>query len=252
MGIALTNSDLQKLKSILDHRSTGYFKYKPLVQQLSGIPSKEFLDPTIEKLAELARSKDLMPEDFESQIDLRHVGMMNHRDFKANMIKLRSADFNIYDEEIDKLFMDFTGLARISSTATIKIEDLVSKVYEAVKAVMIHMMQDGLKKSRRFLVDLIAARDTNHDGYLEYQEFEDMLMQDMQVAFYPKLFESIVLKQLMDPNMRQSKIKNELIKLYLGEGESAGMVFDMVPSQENVGAGRNTTGNKAAGAQGET
>ena len=32
MGIALTSSDLQKLKSILDHRSTGYFKYKPLVQ----------------------------------------------------------------------------------------------------------------------------------------------------------------------------------------------------------------------------
>lgn len=164
------------------------------------------------------------------------------------MTSLRGADFNIYDEEIDKMFMNFTGLTRISSSATIKIEDLVSKVYEAVKAVMIHMMQDGLKKSRKFLGDLIAARDSNHDGYLEYQEFEDMLLQEMQVGFYPKLFESIVLKQLMDPDMRQSKIKNELVKLYLGVGESAGMVVDMVPSQEGAGAGRNTAGNKAAGA----
>ena len=32
MGISLTSSDLQKLKSVLDHRSTGYYKYKPLVQ----------------------------------------------------------------------------------------------------------------------------------------------------------------------------------------------------------------------------
>lgn len=250
MGIALTSGDLQKLKSILDHRSTGYYKYKPLVQQLSGIPSREFLEPSIEKLAELARSKDFMPEDFESLIDPRHDGMMKHREFKASMTSLRGADFNIYDEEIDKLFMTFTGLTRISTTATIKIEDLVSKVYVAVKAVMIHMMQDGLKKSRQFLGDLISKRDTNHDGYLEYQEFEDMLLQDMQVGFYPKLFESIVLKQLMDPDMRQSKIKNELIKLYLGQGESAGMVVDMIPSQEGIGAGRGPAGNKAAGAQG--
>ena len=64
------------------------------------------------------------------------------------------------------------------------------------------MMQTGLKKSRKFLVDLLAARDTNRDGYLEYQEFEDMLLTEMQVPFYPKLFETIVIEQLMDPGKR--------------------------------------------------
>ena len=32
IGIALSSSNLQKLKSVLDHRSTSYLKYGPLVQ----------------------------------------------------------------------------------------------------------------------------------------------------------------------------------------------------------------------------
>ena len=52
----------------------------------------------------------------------------------------------------------------------------------------------------------------------------------MQVAFYPKLYEEIVISQLMDPGKRHGKIKNEMIKMYLGEGEQAGMMVDMVPS----------------------
>ena len=56
------------------------------------------------------------------------------------------------------------------------------------------------------------------------------------MPFYPKLFESIVIEQLMDPGKRQNKIKNDVIKMFLGEGEQAGMmVVDMVPSQESVG-----------------
>ena len=64
MGVSLTSQNLQKLKTVLDPRSTGYLKYGPLVQQLTGIPAKAFLDPAIEKLAEYARTKDLLPEDF--------------------------------------------------------------------------------------------------------------------------------------------------------------------------------------------
>ena len=33
---------------------------------------------------------------------------------------------------------------------------------------MIDMMQRGLKKSRRTLNELVAARDVDRDGYLEY------------------------------------------------------------------------------------
>ena len=119
---------------------------------------------------------------------------MKHTDFKNAMVSLRSADFEIYDEEITKIFTDLTKQARVSSSAILEIDELIKQIYDAVKAVMIHMMQTGLKKSRKFLVDLLAARDQNRDGYLEYQEFEDMLLTEMQVPFYPKLFESIVIE----------------------------------------------------------
>ena len=41
-----------------------------------------------------------MPEEFKQIIDSRGVGQMNHIDFKNAMVSLRSADFEIYDEEI--------------------------------------------------------------------------------------------------------------------------------------------------------
>ena len=123
-----------------------------------------------------------------------------------------------------------TKQERASSNTTVPVDDLVVLIYEGVKAVMIDMMQRGLKKSRRALADIVRERDTNRDGYLEYQEFEDMLLQDMQVGFFPKLSESVVINQLLDPGKRHGKIKNDLIKMYLGEGESSNMVVDMVPS----------------------
>ena len=231
---------------MLDHRSTGYLKYKPIVQQLSGMPAKVFLDPAIEKLAEYARQKDLLAEEFHLLLDRNQRGQMKHREFKESLTSLRSSDFTIYDEEIDKLFMDLTKQTRISSSAVADIEQLVAIVYEGVKAVLINMMQSGLKKSRRYLVDLIAAKDTDRDGYLEYEQFEDLLLQDLQVGFFPKVYEGIVISQLLDPGKRQNKIKNEIIKMYLGESESGGMVVDMVPSQEGQRAGLSTAGKGAA------
>ena len=107
-----------------------------------------------------------MAEEFHLLLDRNQRGQMKHREFKESLTSLRSSDFTIYDEEIDKLFMDLTKQTRISSTAVANIEELVAIVYEGLKAVLINMMQSGLKKSRRYLVDLIAAKDTDRDGYL--------------------------------------------------------------------------------------
>ena len=83
MGIALSPRDLQKLKSCLDHRSTGYLKYGPLVQQMAGIPAKEFLDPTIQKLAELCREKDYLRADFVQLVDPQGTQVLNNADFRT-------------------------------------------------------------------------------------------------------------------------------------------------------------------------
>ena len=49
-----------------------------------------------------------MPEDFKQLIDPRSAEQMRHTDFKNAMVSLRSADFEIYDEEINKIFTDLT------------------------------------------------------------------------------------------------------------------------------------------------
>ena len=83
------------------------------------------------------------------------------------MASLRGADFEIYDEEIDKLFLTVTKQLRITSSAVLQVDDLCALIYDGVKAIMVSMMQNGLKKSRRLLVDLIVERDTNKDGFLD-------------------------------------------------------------------------------------
>lgn len=143
-----------------------------------------------------------MPQDLTSMIDPRSRGQLTYSDYKTQMATLRSADFSIFDEELDKIFLIVTKKAQVTASATISVEELVNAIYYAAKAVMINMMQRGLRNSRRFLIDLLAARDANQDGYLEYQEFEDMLLQDLQVNFGPKLYESLVISQLLDPGKR--------------------------------------------------
>ena len=84
------------------------------------------MNPAIEKLAELVRTKDFLPEDFTRLIDARSAGQMKHTEFKNAMITLRSADFEIYDEEINKIFTDMTKQAKVSSTAVLQIDELVT------------------------------------------------------------------------------------------------------------------------------
>ena len=95
---------------------------------------------------------------------------------------------------------------------------------------MISLMQSKLKLSRKYLVDLLTERDVDRDGYLGYDEFAEMLDQDLQLRVKPKLYETVVVGELLDPGRRKDKIKNEMIKYYLGDGESAGMMVDMVPT----------------------
>lgn len=78
-----------------------------------------------------------------------------------------------------------------------------------------------------------------------------MLLEDMQIGFHPKLFESIVIAQMMDPEKRQGRIRNELVKVYLGEGSSQhSMIVDMVPSQENQKARQGAGAAAAKGSAG--
>ena len=81
------------------------------------------------------------------------------------------------------------------------------------------------------MIDCIHTRDADKDGFLTYSEFEDLLMQDLRVGLnHPKLYESIVIDQMLDPGRKRSKISASSIKFYLGADSQANL--DMVPSHE--------------------
>ena len=67
---------------------------------------------------------------------------MKVADFRASLQSLRAADFSIFDEEINDMFLWLTKQARVSTTAVASVEEFVNQVYTGVKAVIIYMMQD--------------------------------------------------------------------------------------------------------------
>ena len=62
------------------------------------------------------------------------------------------------------------------------VSKLMDLVYQAVHAVVVDKVQAGLKRSQKYLSDLLAAHNKKRDGQLEYSEFESMLL-EIQVAF---------------------------------------------------------------------
>lgn len=77
MGILLKPAELRLLKEKLDPRSVGYLKIEPLIRQLQGIPSQDFLLRPIQKLAMLVESRDLTRVQFRSLIDSNHNENLN-------------------------------------------------------------------------------------------------------------------------------------------------------------------------------
>ena len=65
---------------------------------------------------------------------------MRFSEFSNAMVGLRSADFEIYYEEINKIFTDLTKQPTNSRSATLSVDQLIKEIYDAVKAVMIFMM----------------------------------------------------------------------------------------------------------------
>lgn len=59
IGVTMQPQELNLLKEKLDPRNIGYLKIEPLIRQLSGIPSQEFINLKIVKVAHLVDARDL-------------------------------------------------------------------------------------------------------------------------------------------------------------------------------------------------
>ena len=54
---------------------------------------------------------------------------------------------------------------------------LIDYVYYALQAVIIERMKDGLRRSGKYIVDLLLKHDGNKDGFLTYIELESLLLE---------------------------------------------------------------------------
>ena len=90
----------------------------------------------------------------------------------------------------------------------------------------------------------MAKRDTNKDGYLEYEQVETLLMDDMKVTSYARgtpcvdnIFTGVLIDMILDPvgQRRKGKVSFEVLKFYFGSEFSqsgAQTTLDLVPQQD--------------------
>ena len=90
----------------------------------------------------------------------------------------------------------------------------------------------------------MVKRDTNNDSYLEYEQVETLLMDDMKVTSYARgtpcvdnIFSGVLIDMILDPagQRRRGKVSFDMLKFYLGSDFNqveAQTTLDLVPQQE--------------------
>ena len=92
-------------------------------------------------------------------------------------------------EEVEAIFKSIAKCQRTLGV-TMSITKLSDRVFRALDALLIERMRDSVAKTMKPLNELVARHDANKDGALEYQEFENMLL-ECQLAFKPKMFQRV-------------------------------------------------------------
>lgn len=210
---------MQVLKSHLDTKNCGYMKIEPLVRELQGIKTVEFVTQPMQKMARLVDSRDFNRTQVRGIIDPRHEENLNLDSFTKNVMTQNSSDFNITAPEIEELFKDVTGLPKLAAGQQITMTKFIDLLFEAVKAVVIERIREALKRSGKYLIDLLVKHDADKDGLLSYMEFENLLL-DLPVSVKSGIYNEVLIGQMMDVGKRHSKVSFEQVKWYLGAGSA--------------------------------
>jgi hypothetical protein len=59
-------------------------------------------------------------------------------------------------------------------------------------------MKDGLRRSGKYVSDLLLKHDSNKDGFLTYSEIESLLL-ELQIAFKNFVFNEVLVAEVLDP-----------------------------------------------------
>lgn len=188
----------------------------------------------------LVESRDLTRAQFRTLIDSNHSENLNLEQLQKTMAQVKSDDFVISSDETEQIFKH---VARVQKTVGVQmsVTKLIDQVYYALHAVIIERMKDGMRRSGKYVADLLLKHDSNKDGFLTYLEIESLLL-EIQVAFKNATFNEILIAEILDPQRKLSKVSYDMIKWYIGEQISGnGMqkqsisdakTLDLLPSQE--------------------
>jgi hypothetical protein len=223
----------------LDPRSVGYYKIDPLVRQLSGIPTIDFMVKPLLKLGHLTEDRDLSRDQFRSMISSVTTENMNYDEFCKSILALRSSTFEISNEEVDVLFKHIAGVQRTQG-ASVSLSRVVAEVFLAVHAILIEKMRDKLARDQKFLPDLLIRHDSNKDSFLTHGEVEDLLRKELHINLGPKMFTDILIAEILDVEKKRGKVSFDMLKLYMGDnssrssGKKIASQVDLVPSSDNA------------------
>jgi hypothetical protein len=105
---------------------------------------------------------------------------------------LNATDFIITTDEVDQIFKEVTGAARTTIGVKLQVNALTQHTYDAVKAVIIEQIRERLRRSGKYLIDLLVKHDADKDNCLTYREFEDLLL-DLPLSFKSNIFDGILI-----------------------------------------------------------
>ena len=92
---------MNQLKACLDVKQTGYIRYEPLVRQLQGINTEEFIVAPLRKLAKLVENRDFNRVNFRSLVDPKHEENMTIEIFTKAVLGLNTSDYAINSDETE-------------------------------------------------------------------------------------------------------------------------------------------------------
>jgi len=176
IGFRLREREKVALKAVLDPKNFGYFKYRPLIRELQGIPQLEFLPTEIIKLAKMVESRNLTLQEFYMLVDPLRYESMNLQQFTDTMANVKSSNFELRSQEAEAIFKYITKAVRTTGI-TMSVSKLGERVFVALNALLIEQMRDAVFKSLRPLNELFQKHDSNKDGHLEYGELENLFLE---------------------------------------------------------------------------
>lgn len=190
VGVLLRADEKKLLKNVLEANGTGYLKYRPLLNEISGIPQLDFVIPEVSRLARnLVETRDLNEDLFKQLVDPTRIEMMTLEQLKEAFDKVRNDQFHMGSEEVESLFKKVTRSQRTIGVH-ISISKLTEKVFKALDAHLVNVMRDHVSKAMKSLQEMFSRQDDKKQGSIDYEQLAQLFL-ECGLVFKDRMFNRV-------------------------------------------------------------